>query len=297
MPLRLRSAPLLHIVASRALSVALLITAGADAVLGQPAVAHADSVLAESVVRWITLAAPPGGESRGLDLLRPVLPAWTRDGLGNLIRRVGSGFPRRMIACAMDGPSYVVSGISEQGYVRLHRVGAAEHPLIDQFHEALQLRILTVRDEVTGVIAIANGHFARQHRGDTSVVSVDQLRVDVGTTSASQTRSLGIAMLDPVIAWRPVWTVAGHASGPAAGARASCAAAASAGAAATAATQPGETIFVLSSQRSLGWVGLAATVSRSGRLDALTLLNAGRATGSAGMVRVPRLGASRRAYG
>ncbi len=200
-----------------------------------------------------------------------------------------------MIACAMDGPSYVVSGITQNGYVRLHRTGVAEHPLYDQFHEAHQLRILTARGEVTGVVAIANGHFARQHRADTSVVGVDQLWVDVGATTNGQVASLGIALLDPVVAWRPVWAFAGNASGPAAGARASCAAVASAGAAASAASQPGETVFVLSSQRSLGWVGLAAIVARSGTLDALTLLDAGRAAGSATMIPVARLGASHRA--
>ncbi len=256
--------------------------------------AASDGALAESVARWIALAAPPSGESHALDALKPLLPGWTRDNMGNLVRRVGRGSPRRMVACAMDVPAFVVSGITEQGYVRLHRTGVAAHPLWDQFHEAHQLRILTARGEVTGVVAIANGHFSRQHRGDTTVVGVDQLWVDVGTGSKAQTEALGIALLDPVVAARPVWTYAGHAAGPAAGARASCAAVASAGAAATAATQPGETIYVLSSQRSFGWVGLAAVVAREGRLDALTLLDEGRATGSAATVPVARLGAPRR---
>ena len=106
--------------------------------------------------------------------------------MGNLVKRVGSGSPRRMIACAMDVPAFVVSGITGQGYLRLHRTGVAAHPLWDQFHEAHQLRILTTRGEVTGVVAIANGHFARQHRGDTTVVGVDQLWVDVGASTKAQ---------------------------------------------------------------------------------------------------------------
>ena len=255
----------------------------------------ADAAVAVSVARWITLAAPPSGEAHALNALRTVLPGWTRDNMGNLVKRVGSGSPRRMIACAMDVPAFVVSGITDQGYVRLHRTGVAGHPLWDQFHEAHQLRIFTARGEVTGVVAIANGHFARQHRGDTTVVGVDQLWVDVGASTKAQAEALGISLLDPVIAWRPVWTYAGYASGPAAGARASCAAVASAGATATASSQPGETFYVLSSQRSFGWVGLAAVLARAGRLDALTLLDEGKAAGSSTMLPIARLGPPKRA--
>ena len=257
--------------------------------------ATSDSALAESVARWITLAAPPSGEAHALDALRPMLPGWTRDNMGNLVKRVGSGSPRRVIACAMDVPAFVVSGITDQGYVRLHRTGVAAHPLWDQFHEAHQLRIFTARGEVTGVVAIANGHFARQHRGDTTVVGVDQLWIDVGASTKAQAEALGISLLDPVVAWRPVWTFAGYASGPAAGARASCAAVASVGAAAAASSQDGETIYVLSSQRSFGWVGLAAVLARAGRVDALTLFDDGNAAGSSGMLGVARLGQSKRA--
>ena len=255
----------------------------------------ADALVAESVAQWIALAAPPSGEAHALDALRPVLPGWTRDNMGNLVKRVGSGLPRRMIACAMDVPAFVVSGVTEKGYIRLHRTGVAAHPLWDQFHEAHQLRILTARGEVTGVVAIANGHFARQHRGDTTVVGVDQLWVDVGASTKAQADALGISLLDPVVASRPMWTYAGHASGPAAGARASCAAVASAGAAATTSSQPGETIYVLSSQRSFGWVGLAAVLARAGKLDALTLFDEGKAAGSSTALPVARLGQSKRA--
>ena len=281
----------------RSFHVALLAGACsvATASVGAQSAPQPDMHVAESVARWITLAAPPSGEAHALDALRPVLPGWTRDNMGNLVKRVGSGSPRRMIACAMDVPAFVVSGITDQGYIRLHRTGVAAHPLWDQFHEAHQLRILSAGGDVTGVVAIANGHFSRQHRGDTTVVGVDQLWVDVGASTKAQAQALGISLLDPVVASRPVWTYAGYASGPAAGARASCAAVASAGAAASATSQPGETIYVLSSQRSFGWVGLAAVLARAGTLDALTVLDEGKAAGGATTLPVARLGQTKRA--
>ncbi|MGH7710165.1 MAG: M20/M25/M40 family metallo-hydrolase, partial [Gemmatimonadaceae bacterium] len=217
-------------------------------------------------------------------LTRELGGGWSADARGNLIKRAGSGSPRRVVACALDVPGYVVSQITDNGYIRLHRSGGAPvHQLWDQFHEAQRIAVLTKGGRVPGVVAVANGHFARQHRGDTTVVTVDQLWVDVGASSRSEVDALGITLLDPVVADRPAWTYEGFAAGPAAGARASCAALA---AAARAAPTSGQTTFVISQQRSFGWVGLAAVLARSGPIDVLTLVDAGRA--NAGDAVAPR---------
>lgn len=252
--------------------------------------------IASAVAAWIQLPAPPGGESAAHTALTGTLRGWTADGFGNLVRHVGVGAPRTVIACAMDIPGFVVSQITEQGFVRLHRTGGGGHPLWDQFHEAQQVRVLTARGSVTGVVAIANGHFARQHRGDTAIVGVDQLWVDLGVETRAQAQALGVALLDPVTAIRPLWTYEGHAAGPAAGARAGCAAVASAAEAAAATPKRvGETVFVLSTQRAFGWVGLGAVVTRLGRVDALTLLDEGRdaVRTTTSMVPIARLGNGR----
>lgn len=260
-----------------------------------------ESTVASAVANWIHLLSPPSGEQHANRELARLLPAWKSDAFGNLVLRVGSGSPRRVVACAMDVPGFVVSQITDDGYVRLHRAGVPAHPLWDQFHEAQQVHLLTSRGDVTGVVAIANGHFARQHRGDTAVVTVDQLWVDLGVESRAQAEALGVAVLDPVVAVRPIWTYAGFAAGPAAGARASCAAVASAANAvqravqAAGATQTGETIFVLSSQRSFGWVGLSAVLARVGAVDQVTLLDDGRDMARTSVTSVPptRLGNGR----
>jgi len=253
--------------------------------------------VADVVARWIHLDAPPGGESTAHRALAPVLAQFSPDAFGNLIRRVGSGTPRRVVACAMDMPGFVVSQITTDGFLRLHRTGGGGHPLWDQFHEAQQVRVLTSRGAVTGVVAIHNGHFARQHRGDTAIVTVDQLWVDLGVETRAQVDSLGVALLDPVVAMRPLWTFEGHAAGPGAGARASCAAVASAAAALAARgnTSDGETVFVLSTQRAFGWVGLGAVMARLGQVDALTLFDEGRAQArtSSTMLSAARLGGSK----
>lgn len=255
-----------------------------------------NAAVASAVAAWIHVEAPPGGEPHAQRELASTLAGWRSDVFGNLTTRVGSGTPRRVVACAMDIPGFVVSQITDDGFVRLHRAGVPAHPLFDQFHEAQQVHIHTARGDVTGVVAIANGHFTRQHRADTAIVSVDQLWVDLGVDTRAQAEALGVALLDPVVAIRPVWTYEGFAAGPAAGARAGCAAVASAAAiAAKSGVRTGETIFVLSTQRSFGWVGLAAAVSRIGAVNQVTLLDEGRdiARTSTVSVAVSRLGNTR----
>jgi putative aminopeptidase FrvX len=237
----------------------------------------ADDHVAEAISRWITLPAPAGSEDIAAARLKTALPGWTRDGVGNLIKTVGSGTPRRVIACALDGSSYVVSGITEDGYIRLHRAGgAAPHPLWDQALEAQRVRIYTARggeNGVLGVGAIFNGHFAQQHRADTTVVGVDQLWIDVGASSRADVEKLGIALLDPVIADRPAWTYQGYAAGPGAGARAGCAAVATA---AEGTVSSGQTVFIMSSQHVMNWSGLSGALARLGHYDDLTLIGEAR---------------------
>ncbi|MBI3504308.1 MAG: hypothetical protein HY059_05660 [Proteobacteria bacterium] len=166
--------------------------------------------VAESLSRWIALTAPPGAEELATNTLLRAMPGWTRDASGNLVRRVGQGSPRRVVACGLDVHAYAVSEITADGYIRLHRIGTAlQHPLADQSMEAQRVQIHTARGIVPGVVAIANGHFTRQHRGDTTVVGVDQLWVDVGASSRAEVEWLGVALLDPVTPTRTPWTFDG----------------------------------------------------------------------------------------
>ncbi len=229
----------------------------------------------DAIASWIRFDAPPGHEAAAARALGAALPGWTADAWGNLIKRSGSGTPRRVVACAMDYSAWVVSQITDDGFLRLRRTGVPTHPLWDQFLEAQRVKVLSAAGSIPGVVAVYNGHFARQHRGDTAIVSVDDLWVDVGASSRAEVLALGIELIDPVTPDRPPWSFAGSVSGPGAGARAGCAAVASV---ATQAPARGETIFVLSTQGIFGGVGLSALLSRLGKVDRIALADAGRAT-------------------
>ena len=247
----------------------------------------ASSQSSGAVASWIALDAPPGHEAAAAAQLMRALPGWTTDRWGNVIKRTGSGSPRRVVACAIDWSAYVVSQVTDDGYLRLRRTGTPTHPLWDQFNEAQRIKVFTARGVRPGVVAVANGHFARQHRADSLAATVDQLWVDIGASSRAEVEKLGVALLDPVMPDRPVWTYASYAAGPGAGARAGCAAVASAASAGTPAS--GETIYVISTQRIFGWVGLSAALGALGRIDQLSLVDAGRGTRAVSRVPAGRL--------
>lgn len=256
---------------SRALSHALAFLLAVSAPLGAQDI---DSVPPppSPVLSWFEYDAPPGHETGLTDAILAADNRWHRDALGNLVLQIGSGSPRRLVACGLDHEGYAVSEITDDGYIRLHRIGTARtHPLWDQFHEAQQIRVLTRDGSVPGVVAVTNAHFARQHRADTLVTDVDHLWVDVGAASRADVARMGITLLDPVMRDMSVWVYANHTqlAGPDASGRIACAAVASA---ARGTPAKGSTVFILSAQRSFGWTGLAAATARLDKFDEITLV-------------------------
>ena len=232
-----------------------------------------DSTALKSAAEWIRLIAPPGAEEQVAATVAKNLGAgWQIDRFGNLVKRVGSGTPRRVVACGIDFSAYVVSQITEKGYIRVRRTGTAGHPLWDQFHEAQRVAVMTRNGRVPGVVAVANGHFAQQHRADTLPATMDDLWIDIGASSADDVTRAGVSLLDPLTIDRPAWTFADVAAGPAAGARAGCAAIA---AASTGQVSSGETFFVISSQRSYNWLGLNRFLTNVGRVQSLAFVSDG----------------------
>jgi M42 glutamyl aminopeptidase len=123
----------------------------------------------EAIASWVAVDAATGYERRVAPALASALGGWTADAYGNVVSTDGTGSPHRIVACALDRPSYAVSQIRDDGYLRLHRIGSgSRHPLWDQQFEVRQVRVLTIAGPVAGVIARTNGHFAQQHANETA---------------------------------------------------------------------------------------------------------------------------------
>jgi len=111
--------------------------------------------------RFLQLVQTPGLAGYEADVRTAVkaqLPSWTNpriDELGNLIVVLGSGEPRLALVASLDEDGYVVSRITDDGFVRLHRpTSGPATPLADQFMVGQPVVIRTAAGKlVPGVTA------------------------------------------------------------------------------------------------------------------------------------------------
>ena len=152
----------------------------------------------------LAVQAVSGFEADLMGAIRQRLPAWAKprvDEVGNLIVTIGEGKPHLLITTSVDEDGYLVSDITGDGYLRLHRVttGAAFR-LFDQFIYGQPVVIRTAGGKtVPGVVGSMSAHLQRGR--DTlgaGARSLDDVWVDVGAESAEAVRSLGVQPLDTV---------------------------------------------------------------------------------------------------
>jgi len=174
------------------------------------------------------MTAVTGLEQAMTDTLLTLLPGSIRDRAGNVTLSLGSGTPRRLVACALDEVGYVVGNITPDGYLTLRRVGAPPTPLFDQQLEGERVTVFGAHGAVPGIGAVRSVHLTRGRVGPSSpdpVFTVDNAYVDVGAAAAAEAHALGIDLLAPVsLAKRPHRYGDRLLAAPAAGRRASCAA-------------------------------------------------------------------------
>ncbi len=235
---------------------------------------------ARAVATWISLIATPGYERLATDRIASATRGWSRDRFGNLMKRVGEGSPRRVLACGIDESGYAVSEITSDGYLRVHTNGNSRHPALwDQYHEGQRVIVLAVdrtnslrTRHVPGVFAVRSNHLWRRRTADDTPTSIENLWVDVGARTRAEAEAMGIAVLNPVVRDWPEWSFADYVAGPAAASRAGCAAVAAVSATNNRAGL-GETVFLMSTQKGFGWAGLTAAIANLGRVDSLIIVD------------------------
>jgi len=144
-----------------------------------------------------TLHAASGseGQARGYVLSRLGNTARV-DNTGSVHIRFGSGAPHTLLVAGLDEPGYVVSGITEEGYLHLKRLAEpAPHYEFDSFFRAQPARVtMHGGGWLYGVAAAPSVHFDSD-RGYRSGAA-DQLYFDAGASSESDARAAGIRVLD-----------------------------------------------------------------------------------------------------
>jgi len=131
------------------------------------------------------------------------------DSMGNVYVTVGSGAPHKLIAVAMDEPGYIVSGITDDGYLRVQRLPqAAVTPVFDALNFAQPVWIFTrTGQQVNGVFAGLSVHLQPGRVGTPKMNHPDELYVDLGAKNTAEVHAAGVDILDAVAAQRNLLSV------------------------------------------------------------------------------------------
>jgi len=173
-------------------------------------------------IRFSAMTAVSGYEQAMADSLVALFPGQAaKDRVGNVVLTLGRGAPKRLVACPLDEPGYVVGNVTDEGYLTLRRVGRVTQPLFDQ--QNLEGHRVTL-------FGLKGPHLTRgRPMLAEAAFTVDNAYVDVGATGAAEVEALGLPVLTPVAALKqPHAYGGGLLAAPVAGRRAACAALAAA---------------------------------------------------------------------
>jgi putative aminopeptidase len=124
----------------------------------------------------------------------------TADNLGDVIVTIGSGAPRRLIVAPIDEPGFVVSGITDDGYLRLQRLpqnGLA--PIFNELYSAQPVKVGAANGKwIDGVVAGLSIHLQSGRASPPKPSDIENMYVDIGASSAAEVRKAGVDVLSPV---------------------------------------------------------------------------------------------------
>jgi putative aminopeptidase FrvX len=160
------------------------------------------ATLADEVEAFLNVVAVHGRENEAAEFILgrlAGLPA-SRDALGNVVLTVGSGEPRRLAACSLGEPGFIVSGIREDGYVQVVPAGNwLAGALWTQSHEGQTVVLGGSKGWTPGAVALPSVHLQQEDGGGRErPFSMEDLYIDVGAESAAEVAEAEIRLMDPV---------------------------------------------------------------------------------------------------
>ena len=236
--------------------------------------AQAPPASAALTARLAAIAAPIGYETALADTLLALVPGSRRDRAGNVVVVRGNGAPRRLIACQLDEPGWIVGGIRPDGWLTVRRLPGRVPPLFDQQVEGQRVSLLGERGLVPGVVGVRSVHLTRGRTTGEAPFTSDDAYVDVGARTAEEARALGIRETTPfVLARRPHRYADSLLAATVVGKRAGCAALV-----ASASARPGRGSVTLAFvvEQGLSARGLLTVANAGERFEEIVLLDSGR---------------------
>jgi putative aminopeptidase FrvX len=181
--------------------------------------------LPDLAVRLAGMTAVTGFEQRMVDSLRPLLPGAVRDRAGNAVLVLGTGERRRLVACPVSEPGFVVGGVREDGWLTLRRAPGRTLPGAEAQVQGQRVTVFG-RHAVPGVVAVRSVHLTRGRAlAGQDAFTVDSGYVDIGAASPADVAAAGVRVTDPLaLAKRPQRYGRALLAAPVAGRRTACAA-------------------------------------------------------------------------
>jgi putative aminopeptidase len=123
------------------------------------------------------------------------------DNLGDIIVTIGTGAPNRLIVTPIDEPGFVVSGITDDGYLRVQRLpqGGGLPLIFNELYSAQPVKVGTTAGKwIDGVVAGLSVHLQGGRANTPKSSDLENMYIDIGAASAAQVRKSGVDLLSPV---------------------------------------------------------------------------------------------------
>ena len=132
------------------------------------------------------------------------------DNIGDVVVTLGSGAPRRLLVTGIDEPGFVVSAITEDGYLRVQRLPQGGlPPMFNELYSAQPVKIgTTAGGWIDGVVAGLSVHLAPGRANPPKSNDLDEMYIDIGAFSADEVRKAGVDVLSPVAISRSLFNLA-----------------------------------------------------------------------------------------
>ena len=173
--------------------------------------ASVPGTLEEGVREFVETPSVSGYERELSEKIREKIAALhpVTDNLGDVIVTIGSGAPRRLIVTPIDEPGFVVSGITDDGYLRLQRLPQAGlPPIFNELYSAQPVKVQTASGKwIDGVVAGISVHLHRAGQKVPDSGDIENMYVDIGAASADEVRKAGVDILSPIAINRRLFTL------------------------------------------------------------------------------------------
>ena len=158
------------------------------------------------------VTAIPGYEKQLVEQINSQLAAFHPqvDNLGDVVVTLGSGAPHKLLVTGIDEPGFVVSAITDDGYLRVQRLPQGGlPPMFNELYSAQPVKIgTTTGGWIDGVVAGLSVHLAPGRANPPKSNDLDEMYIDVGAFSADEVRRAGVDVLSPIAISRSLFNLA-----------------------------------------------------------------------------------------